>query len=56
MGIHRISHPITLYKPSGAWKESLDRMLDLTLCQLLQFAIEHGPFIVSLPIKNGDFP
>ena len=23
---------------------------------LLQFAIENGPFIVDLPIKNGDFP
>jgi hypothetical protein len=21
-----------------------------------QFAIENGPFIVDLPIKNGDFP
>jgi hypothetical protein len=24
------------------------------LCQ--QFAIENGPFIVDLPIENGDFP
>jgi hypothetical protein len=23
---------------------------------LLQFAIEHGPFTVDLPIKDGDFP
>ena len=23
---------------------------------LLQFAIENGPFIVDLPIKHGDFP
>jgi hypothetical protein len=22
----------------------------------IQKAIEHGPFIVDLPIKNGDFP
>ena len=22
----------------------------------IQKAIEHGPFIVSFPIKNGDFP
>ena len=22
----------------------------------LQFAIEHGPFIVDLPTKDGDFP
>jgi hypothetical protein len=22
----------------------------------MNIAIEHGPFIVDLPIKNGDFP
>jgi hypothetical protein len=27
----------------------------VTLC-LFNIAIEHGPFIVDLPIQNGDFP
>ena len=31
-----------------------DWLITLWLCQ--QFAIENGPFMVDLPIKNGDFP
>jgi hypothetical protein len=28
----------------------------VTLWECLQFAIDNGPAIVDLPIKNGDFP
>ena len=35
------------------WGELLERIYPLVI---EQFAIENGPFIVDLPIENGDFP
>ena len=40
----------------GSGMEQSDTMLDLVPSGYVRIAIEHGPLIVDVPIKNGDFP
>jgi hypothetical protein len=39
----------------GAWDRMIAQMMLATLW-LFNIAMENFPFIVGLPIKNGDFP
>ena len=48
-------HPIVSHPPMGLYRQYRDISQMVTLW-LFNIAMENGPFIDGLPIKNGDFP